>query len=377
MSKLSPSAPLQALSAVQAPQSRQSHWLSWIAVGSVLAVVAAASILLGGRRMGPQDSASSNPFATDLPLEQIPFNGARAFEYLKMQCALGPRPMGSAAMLRQQEMLVKHFQTQGGVVALQKFQARSPLNGQAVPGANILVEWFPERQERILLCAHYDTRPFPDQDRVNRTGIFLGANDGGSGVAVLMELGSLLKTLPGELGVDFVLFDGEELVYKDGDPYFLGSTYFAREYVAAPPKHTYRCAVLLDMIGDADLKIVPDRATMSWPESKPLVDEIWSTAEALGVKEFVRERGPRIMDDHLPLRNIAHIPACDLIDFEYPHWHTQQDTPDKCSPKSLALVGWVVSEWLKQPGSPGKSVFPMGATGPRANAPPAKKPSGK
>lgn len=308
-----------------------------------------------GALMKPIESSDGESKGA-MPLEKIPFDGKRAFEFLKAQCAIGPRPMGSANMAKLQEMLVRHFQGQGAQVELQRFQARGPLDGKPVQGANLIAVWRPDATDRVLLCAHYDTRPYPDQDRVNLKGVFVGANDGASGVAVLMELGGMIKDLPETVGVDFVLFDGEELVYKEGDPYFLGSIFFAREYAAKPPKHRYRCAVLLDMVGDANLKIVPDRATMGWPESKPLVEEIWSIAEKLEIHEFTRERGPRILDDHLQLRNIAKIPACDLIDFEYPYWHTQQDTPDKCSARSLAIVGWVLHEWLKQPHGPGYSL---------------------
>ena len=122
-----------------------------------------------------------------------PLDGARAYRYLQQICAIGPRISGSPGMQQQQEMLRAHFEQLGGKVTLQKFQAANPLGGANVPLANMIVEWHPERKERILLCAHYDTRPLPDQDPnpvQRRTGVFIGANDGASGVAVLMELGS-------------------------------------------------------------------------------------------------------------------------------------------------------------------------------------------
>ena len=149
-------------------------------------------------------------------------------------------------------------------------------------------------------------------------------------------------------GVDFVLFDGEELVYDEQrDPYFLGSTWFARQYAAKPPEHKYRWGVVLDMVGDADLQIYQEQHSVTWRNTRPLVNEIWETAERLGVEEFIPRAGYEVQDDHLPLRNIAKIPTCDIIDFDYPAWHTEDDTPQRCSGASLAKVGWVVYEWLK------------------------------
>jgi hypothetical protein len=162
-----------------------------------------------------------------------------------------------------------------------------------------------------------------------------------------MEMARHIPELGGSLGVDFVLFDGEEFVFGDRDEYFLGSTHFARDYAAIPPAGAYRWAVLLDMVADADLKILEEMNSMRWPEARPLVEAIWGTAKRLGVREFVARRGPEVRDDHLPLHDIAGIPACDIIDFEFPAWHTRADAPEQCSALSLAKVGWVIHEWLK------------------------------
>ncbi|MGD9644195.1 MAG: M28 family peptidase [Pirellulales bacterium] len=282
-------------------------------------------------------------------LADIPFDGAQAYEYLKQICELGPRPSGSAGMAEQQKLLVEHFSKLGVPPTAQRFRYRHPLTGQAVEMANLIVSWHPERQERILLCAHYDTRPYPDQDPRNPNGVFLGANDGASGVALLMELGRHMPSLGGKYGVDFVFFDGEEFVFNDTDPYFLGSEWFSRQYVAEPPAHRYRWGVLLDMVADAQLQVFQERNSVLWPDTKPLVDSIWSTARRLGVREFIPRVKHEVRDDHLKLRNIAKIPTCDVIDFDYPYWHTEADTPAHCSPLSLAKVGWVVLEWLGEP----------------------------
>ena len=299
--------------------------------------------------------ASAQPPDGDAPVER--FDGQRAYGYLKQICKLGTRISGSEGMRRQQELLEEHFTRLGGQVEYQRFQLlRHPLTGESVPMANLIVQWRPESIERILLCAHYDTRPQADQDpnpRLRRTGKFLGANDGGSGTAVLMELGHHVKNLPERYGFDFALFDAEEFVFSERDRYFLGSEWFAQRYVDRPPKHRYVAAVLLDMVGDAKLSIYQERSSATWADTRSLVKEIWGTAASLGVKEFIPRigyQGP-IRDDHLPLHDIAGIPAIDVIDFHYPDrsnrfWHTTSDTPARCSADSLGKVGWVMQEWL-------------------------------
>ncbi len=319
----------------------------------LLAAVVAGSCALVGYLLlfyDPTGTArSANQAQSRLALAEIPFNGQRAYDYLNDLCALGPRTSDTPGMHAQQELVIQHFKKLAGQVRLQKFRIRHPANGSAVAMANLIVEWHPERRERILLCTHYDTRPFPDQDAHNPRGTFLGANDGASGTALLMELAHQMPGLKGKLGIDFVLFDGEEFVFQEGrDPYFIGSEYFATAYANERHSYRYRWAVLLDMVADADLQIYPDSHSLSWTDTRPLVQQIWGTARRLGVREFVLDRQVDVLDDHLKLHSIAKIPSCDIIDFKYPAWHTQNDTPDRCSALSLAKVGWVVQEWLQQ-----------------------------
>tara|TARA_R110002049_G_scaffold4601_5_gene32119 strand:- start:171882 stop:173057 length:1176 start_codon:yes stop_codon:yes gene_type:complete len=290
-------------------------------------------------------------------LSAIPavYDADRAMGYLKKICDIGPRPSGTEAMQRQQKMLQEFFTQQGAGVSMQTFEIRHPQDGSAVPMANLIARWNVDRPKRYLLCAHYDTRPFPDQDRRNRKGIFIGANDGGSGTAALMEMSHQMADLPSDVGVDMVLFDGEEFIWEQGrDEYFLGSKYFARNYVAEPPAIPYRAGVLLDMVADRELKIYYEQNSLSYaPE---IARGIWKTADRLGVRAFVPRSRHRVEDDHIPLNQIAKIPTVDLIDFDYPragigapsYWHTEQDIPANCSGESIAAVVWVVHEWLKQ-----------------------------
>ncbi len=329
---------------VKRPAGRVTGQRVFLAVSAVICCLAMGYLLLPGDRGLEQNAEAA---VSRLRLEDIPFNGTRAYDYLKQVCAIGPRRSGSAGMAAQQELLVNHFNKLGAQVSLQKFRVRHPLDGSAVPMANLIVQWHPKSRKRILLCAHYDTLPFPMLDKQNPRGPFIGANDGGSGVALLMELAHEIPKLSLKYGVDFVFFDGEEFIFKRDGRYFIGSEYFARDYRKNPPPHRYRWGVLLDMIGDADLQIYQERNSMWWPDSRPLVEDIWATAARLQVREFIAEKKYQISDDHLPLHNIGGIAACDIIDFDYPPWHTQGDTVDKCSALSLAKVGWVIREWLK------------------------------
>ena len=161
----------------------------------------------------------------------------RAFGYLEKICELGPRIAGSEANTRQRKMVAAHFKATGGTVREQPFTAEHPITGERVNMVNLIGSWHPERNKRVVIGAHYDTRPHPDEERdpARQQLPFLGANDGASGVALLMEMANHLKTLNSPWGIDLVIFDGEELVFgrhpETQGEYFLGSKAFARAYV--------------------------------------------------------------------------------------------------------------------------------------------------
>lgn len=287
-----------------------------------------------------------------------PFDPARAKKVIDDLCDIGSRMSGSQGMLRQQELLEAKFRELGGEVEFQPFKGRNPQTGETVEMKNLIVRYQPQLETRILLCAHYDTRPFPDRDPQNPRGLFVGANDGASGVAFLLEMANWLNTNTLRVGVDLVAFDGEELVYDPGrkDPYFLGSTFFAQEYVTSAPtrKYQYKAGVLVDMIGDAELQLFYEKN--SYQMNPQLVREIWQTAEKLKIDAFISRNRTDVEDDHLPLNRIGRIPTIDIIDFDYPttnsrgpkFWHTTQDVPAKCSGDSVCKVAYVISEWLKK-----------------------------
>ena len=280
------------------------------------------------------------------------FSGARAMKHLEAICALGPRPSGSAAMTKQRGLLVEHFRAAGAAVAGQAFQIRDRRTGAPVHMENLVVEWHPDRRERVLIGAHFDTRPYPDRDPIDPRGTFIGANDGASGVALLMELAAAMPGLAGPVGVDFVLFDAEEYVFGPRDPYCLGSTFFARQYAAdrrgGGPTPRYRCGVVVDMVADRDLQLWQEEQSATWPDTRPVVLAIWDVARRMQVRQFVPRPRYRVEDDHVPLRMIGGIPTCDIIDFDYPQWHTVDDTPAHCSGESLEAVGSVLLQWLRE-----------------------------
>ncbi|MDA8743368.1 M28 family peptidase [Rubripirellula amarantea] len=301
---------------------------------------------------GPGADSVRNQSPTSNPIPAT-YDADRAMSYLERLCQFGPRPSGSDAMKRQQDFLQDFFEKRGAQVGFQSFEIRHPENGSAVPISNLIASWGPDRPKRVLLCAHYDTRPYPDRDRKNPRGVFVGANDGASGTAALMEISHQFDALPPQIGVDIVLFDGEEFVLKQGrDDYFLGSSFYAEQYKANPPQSRFTSGVLLDMIGDRELKIYFEQNSMKY--ARPLAKDIWRVADRLGVDAFVPRIRHEIQDDHLPLNRIARIPTVDLIDFDYPrpgigqpsYWHTEQDIPANCSGESLAAVVWVVHQWM-------------------------------
>ena len=288
---------------------------------------------------------SNHLTAEDFP--EIKFDGDRSYKHLVEICKIGSRISGSPGMARQQKLIVEHFEELGATVNYQTFDVPHPLTGRPVRMKNLIVSWDPKATERILLCCHYDTRPFPDRDRFNPRGIFYGANDGASGVALFMEMGESLKAMKTPYGVDMVIFDGEELVYKQGDPYFLGSKYFATEYKNNPPKHKYLAGVLVDMVASKRMKLYYEQNSLE--HAPEITKSVWAAAAELNEKSFIAKAKHEVLDDHLPLNEIAKIPTCDLIDFDYPYWHTQGDVPRNCSGASLERVGRVLLHWIQNP----------------------------
>jgi hypothetical protein len=278
----------------------------------------------------------------------IPFDGERAMRYLNAICDLGPRMSGTPAMRKQQELIRKHFEDLGFKVRLQKFDGKQASQKFAVPMANIIVSFFPERDRRAILCSHYDTRPIADQEPDVRKWRepFLSANDGGSGVALLMELGNHMKDFPTKIGVDFVFFDGEEYIFeRDRDKYFLGSKHFAQTWKSEPDRPKYIGAILMDMIAGKGAHFPAEGHSVQ--NSRALCAELWDIAAELHCDAFKYELGDTVQDDHIQLQYVG-IPAVDIIDFSYKHWHRLTDVPANCAPEGMEQVARVLSTWLQR-----------------------------
>jgi Zn-dependent M28 family amino/carboxypeptidase len=267
------------------------------------------------------------------------FDGARAMGYVQQQIAFGPRVPNTKGHRDAGDWLVNELQSRADTVIVQSWRHKTS-KGQTLELRNILAQFRPQATDRVLFLAHWDTRPRADQDKdssKHRLAI-PGANDGASGVAVLLGVGDALKTRPPALGVDLLFVDGEDYGdFTDTTESLVGSRYFATHL---PPGYSPLFAVVLDMIGDKDLQIYYEGNSQNFaPE---VVKRVWQTAERLGYGSvFIHGVRHTLTDDHVPLQQ-AGIHAIDLIDFDYPAWHTMDDTADKLSAESLAIVGNVV-----------------------------------
>jgi len=264
-------------------------------------------------------------------VDPVMFDGQRAYEDVLTQVALGPRVPGSKGHAKIREWIREELLKAGWQVEIQKAESLGH------PIQNIVAKRSDESPQ-IIFGAHYDSRMFADNDPdpANHTQPVPGANDSASGVAVLLELA---RSLPEDSApIWLVFFDAEDNGNIEGWDWILGSREFVNNNSLQP-----RAVVIVDMIGDADLNIYKEHN--SNPE---LTDEIWAVAKSLGYEsKFIPEYKHSMIDDHTPFLQ-AGMPALDIIDFDYPYWHTTQDTPDKVSAESLEIVGKTLWTWVAQ-----------------------------
>lgn len=280
------------------------------------------------------------------------FSGEAAYEMVARQVAFGPRNPGSDGAAAAEEFLVEELSKYAASVERQDF-THVGYDGEELTMTNIIATFNPEATTRILLCAHWDTRPRSDEDPdpEDRERPLLGANDGGSGVGVLLEFARLMKQNPPPVGVDIVLFDGED--YGDSDidgleQYFLGATHFAK---TLPAGYQPAFGVLLDIVGDHEAEFAKEENSRHYAPS--VVDMVWSAAAYLGLQSFAQKPGQKVSDDHLPLNRIARIPTIDIIDADLvgnldpdprrTYWHTSEDTMENISSETLGEVGRLLS----------------------------------
>jgi glutaminyl-peptide cyclotransferase len=323
----------------------------------IMFILTSISILLigcSGDRPHPlrraDSSAVAPPTNVSTPMRAtrmtIPaFSGTRAYAQLTKQTSFGPRNPNSAGHRACLQYLISTLQGFADRVELQEFM-HDGYGGEKLRLTNLIAAFKPQVSTRILLCAHWDTRPRAEHDtnKSRRNEPILGANDGASGVAVLLEIAGFLKSNPPMVGVDVVLFDGEDYGMEgDRESYLLGSKYFAEHKQA---DYVPKFGILLDMVGDKELEIPKEQNSVRF--APDVVQLIWSTSRDLGITQFVDQAGEEVLDDHWPL-NSAGIKTVDLIDFDYPDrtnrfWHTHKDIPENCSAESLEAVGTVVTQ---------------------------------
>lgn len=287
---------------------------------AVTAVVLAVATLLG--QGAP---AASRTAATAAPQ----FDSGRAWEHLRQLVAIGPRPSGSAAIEQTRTYIKAHLSGAGVGVAEQAWDDETPLG--KVHMVNLVATIPGARKDRIVISGHYDTKLFRDIR-------FVGASDGGSSAAFLLEAARVLKTRKNLLTIELLFLDGEEARLPDWTG--TDNTYGSRHYVEAGKRDGslagIKANLLIDMVGDRDLRLKRDLNSTPW-----LTDLVWDAARRLKLESTFVAQTTEIEDDHLPFM-AAGVPSVDIIDLEYGPWHTAQDTLDAVSARSLQIVGDVV-----------------------------------
>lgn len=304
-----------------------------------------AALLVG---CGSEGDQYSTP-ASGLRIERPAFDGGVAHNLIRQQVAFGPRVPGMEGHASQLAWMDSLLVLWADSVEYQPFSYVTS-QGHELALTNVMARFRPDAEHRILILTHWDTRPQSDQasSPSDRDIPVPGANDGGSGTAILLHLAQLMAESPPPTGVDLLFIDGED--YGPGsEDMFMGSKYFAANLPRPIP---WRYGLLLDMVGDLDPSYPMEAHSAEYAPA--LTQRIWRVAHDLGFGAYFPSRvGSRVVDDHIPL-NEAGLPTVDLIDFEFGPgnrlWHTPQDTPENTSPESLRMVGEVVAELIYRGG---------------------------
>jgi hypothetical protein len=298
---------------------------------AIVAVLALAGY--GGRQQPPTDAGQSTA---------LQFQKDLAWKSLVKQCDFGPRVPGTKAHADCQTYLVDELKKTCDDVKIQTFNHVWAYNGKTVEVDNIVgYQNWKDAKVHVLLTAHWDSRPFADQDPdpANHNTPILGADDGASGVAVLIELSRALKGRLKDVGIVYLLNDAEDLG-PNIEEMLLGTVYFAQH--PSDPKPDY--GILLDMIGNANVRVPMEQYSVF--KAPDIMNAFYDAMKAAGLDStFPKVQGDSVEDDHYPLID-AGIPTIDLIDFQYKPWHTLGDTVDKCSAQSLGKIGQGLEYWL-------------------------------
>lgn len=298
---------------------------------------------------GTQPSVAQAPAKPPIESIAVPtFVADSAFLFVKKQVDFGPRVPNTEAHKKCAAWLAREFRRFGLNVIEQKFQAQHH-KGTVFNCINIIGQYKPENPRRILYAAHWDSRAIADQDTKDTTKPILGADDGGSGVGILLEMARLLQQAPADIGVDFILFDAEDQGDDADDDkdhsatWCLGAQHWSKNL--HKPGYSAQFGILLDMVGGANPKFA--REGISMQAAPSIVERVWKTAASLGYSHvFVPENGQGITDDHLFVIRNAQIPMIDIISRPgqtksgfVPHWHTHQDNLSAIDKNTLKMVG--------------------------------------
>ena len=278
-----------------------------------------------------------------LPIDRT-FNSSRAYNYILEQCDFGARYPGSEGHNKCKNFLFNKISKYCDEAVLDKHTILDPLTKDSVSIYNVFGRINPDKKKRVLLIAHWDTRRFADKDidPKNHKQPVLGANDGASGVAVILTLlEDFYKNKINNIGIDVLFADAEDMgIYGESDTWAIGSKLFSRNYPEPLPQY----GICVDMVADKELEIKMER--YSYQMAPQLMNHIWSLSHMMGYSAFKWEIGPAIIDDHLSFSTETKIPSIDLIDLDYPYWHTIYDIPDNISQYSLEIVGNVLLKFL-------------------------------
>ena len=302
------------------------------------------------------DTVTPKTETIDYSKVSIPvFSADSAFDYVERQLSFGNRIPGSKGWERCAAWLVSQMGSYCDTVIVQDFRAVL-WDGSAVPGKNIIAQLNPQAEKRILLAAHWDSRSWADHDpkESNHRSPVPGANDGASGVAVLMEMARVMKTMPPSVGVDFIFFDVEDqgapewAESHDESDWCKGSQHWAANRHV--PYASYAYGILFDMVGTHHPRFT--REGISRYFAPGLTDNLWAAAASLGHSDiFVGESTPEILDDHYFINTIAHIPTVDIVQNNgdisfFEHWHTVNDDLSSVNRETLSIVANVTMKTL-------------------------------
>jgi len=275
--------------------------------------------------------------AAEAPKVWEEFSGEKAFAQVQRLVDFGPRPAGSKALEKSRDYIEDQLRRSGWQVTRQAFSDDSPRG--KIQFVNLIAQFSGEKKAAspsFLLCSHYDTKMF---DAIQ----FVGANDGGSSTGLLLELARVIGQHPNlATKIELVFFDGEEafVQFSEADGLY-GSRYFAKQLQSGGAKQ-FRAGILFDMVGDRSLDI-----TLPADSPPEMARDIFAAAEALKSRGYFTYLDRGMTDDHTPLNAIG-IPTIDIIDFDFPWWHTADDTIDKISAQSLQIVGSVALYYLSE-----------------------------